>query len=106
MAKLLNPAIVARPGKKGLQKVLSRQVVSFIADDKEIGRNLATTITTDPSGNRGLAYYMQLHAPLAQVGRAYTYGYLHGRRKRPKDSGLSPSQPPRQRPSLLMISLA
>lgn len=56
--KMLSPAIVARAGKEGVQKVIGGQILPFFAEHKEIGRSVTTTNTTDGSGNTGFAYYM------------------------------------------------
>lgn len=56
--KMLSPAIVARAGKDGSQKVLSGQAIRFFADHKDLGRSVTTTNTTDAGGNLGFAYSM------------------------------------------------
>lgn len=58
LEKMLSPAIVARAGKETLAKVLGGQVIPFFAGQKETGRSVTITNTTDASGNQGFAYYM------------------------------------------------
>ncbi len=58
LENLLSPAISARAGKEGIQKILNEQVLPFFADHKEIGRSVTTTNTTDATGNRGFTFYM------------------------------------------------
>lgn len=58
LENLLSPAISARAGKEGIQKVLNEQVLPFFADYREIGRSVTTTHTTDANGNHGFTFYM------------------------------------------------
>jgi hypothetical protein len=58
LENLLSPAISARAGKEGIQKVLNEQVLPFFTDHKEIGRSVTTTNTTDATGHRGFTFYM------------------------------------------------
>ena len=58
LENLLSPAISARAGKEGIEKILNEQVRPFFADHKEIGRSVTTTGTIDAHGYRGFTFYM------------------------------------------------
>lgn len=58
LEKMLSPALAARAGKAGLQKVLAGQLFPFFADHMEIGRRVTTAETTDSDGKPGFDYYM------------------------------------------------
>ena len=74
LEKMLSPAIAARAGKEGVQKVISGQILPFFAEHKEIGRTVTTSNTTDGSGNTGFAYYRYS----VQVRPAKTVRHLRG----------------------------